>query len=307
MPKVSVIIPAYNCAKFIDQTIKSVQNQTYEDWELLLIDDGSTDDTSRVVTSIQSQDPRVRYIYQPNFGASTRAKNVGLKESIGQYVAFLDHDDEWLPNKITRHLEIFENPSFNNVGLSATNIMIVNKEDGSRLEHKMPQRGESLERLLERNFIFCSSGVMVRREVIERVGFFDENFKLGDDWDMWLRIALVSELAYIYEPLYYFNRHSGTVTNNIKTQIRIEDYEYGIKKHFEVYKRYPKQLSYRLLTMGRVCYIAGARKKGLLFFLKSIKANPIEWRAYINLFFAILGPFFYNIFLSTRYKFRNSD
>jgi glycosyltransferase involved in cell wall biosynthesis len=281
-----------------------VQKQTHKDWELLFIDDGSTDNTKEIVASIQEKDPRIKYIYQENSGASARPKNVGLREAMGEYIAFLDHDDEWMPEKLEKHLARFAELQDGNVGLIATNAMIVNLEDGSKLEHKMPKTGEPTTSLLERNYIFCSSGVMVKREVLSKVGFFDDNFKLGDDWDMWLRISLVSDFDYVYEPLYYFYRHNGTVTSNLKSKVKIQDYEYGLSKHLSLYKKYRKEFGYRLLTMGRICYIAGERKKGIIFFLKTIIVNPFEIRAYVNLLFAILGPFSYNLFLGTRNKFK---
>ncbi len=300
MPKVSIIIPAYNSANLIGKTIESVCNQTFKDWELLIIDDGSTDKTKEIIESFCRKDERIKYFYQANSGAPAGPKNTALKQAVGEYIAFLDHDDEWVKEKLDRHLLFFANSKNPNLGLVVSNAMIVNKIDNSRFEHKLPMQINPLTALLERNFIFCSSGVSVRREVFSRVGFFDENFKYGDDWDMWLRIALAYDFGYIHEPLYYFNRHEKTVTNNLQGAVRIKDYDYGLKKHLDLYKKYPKQLSSRLLTQGRICYIAGEKKKGILLFLRSILANPQNGRAYINLLFSLLGPLIYKSFVELR-------
>lgn len=302
MPKVSIIIPAYNCASFIDRTVKSVQRQTVNDWELLIVDDGSTDGSRSVIESLAKKDVRVRYIYQENSGAPARPKNVGIKLAKGEYVAFLDHDDEWLPEKLEKQLGLFKSSSVPNLGLVSSNALIVNLADGTNLEHCMPKLEDYCAALLERNYIFCSSGVLVKRIVFEEVGLHDEAFKQGDDWDMWLRISCHYGFDFVYEPLYKFNRHPKTVTSNIKHSLKMEDYYYGLAKHLELFKKNPKQYCSRLLTMGRMCYIAGERKEGMKFFLKAIKANPWDTRGYINFSVSLLGPRAYVLLIKLRRK-----
>lgn len=302
MPKVSVIIPAYNCETFISDTIESVRRQTFNDWELIIVDDGSTDSTKTKVEFFQKKDPRIKYYFQKNSGAPARPKNKALDLAAGEYIAFLDHDDEWMPDKLEKTLSFFSEPDNSRLGLVASNAMIVNKADGSRQEHKLPSPANALPALLVRNFIFCSSGVVVKKNVFDDVGFFDERFKYGDDWDMWVRIATHYDFGYIHEPLYNFNRHEKTVTSRIKNSVRIKDYEYGLSKHMNLYKKYPRELSSRLLIQGRICYIAGEKKKGISLFFKSICANPLNWRAYINLFFSLFGTAIYKLFVSVRQK-----
>jgi len=117
---------------------------------------------------------------------------------------------------------------------------------------------------------------------------------------MWVRISKNFSFSFIYEPLYNFYRHPLTMTSKTKNDIKIRDYEYGLLKHFDLYKIHPKQFSNRLLAMGRICYIAGAKKKGIKFFLKSILVNPLNWRSYVNLCFSLLGPYFYRTFVNLR-------
>ncbi len=300
MPKVSVIIPAYNCASRIPRTINAVLSQSFGDWELIIIDDGSSDNTREVVNTFVKKDSRIKYFYQENSGGPARPKNLGLRKSQGEFIAFLDHDDEWVSEKLEKQLTYFNNKE--NIGLVASNALIVNEVDGSTLEHTMPKNVLPIVTLLERNLIFCSSGVIVKRKVFEKVGFFDENFKLGDDWDMWLRISIYFDFDFVYEPLYKFYRHTGTVTSNLRSASKIRDYDYGLKKHLRLYRKYPKQYAYRLLTMGRICYIAGERKKGRALFMRAMLANPFEIRAYVNFFFAVLGPKAYNWFVYLRKK-----
>lgn len=300
MPKVSVVVPAYNCAAFIGRTIESVQRQTENNWELIIVDDGSTDDSRLAIEEYAKDDPRIVYVYQNNTGAPAKPKNVGIKLAKGKYIAFLDHDDEWLPEKLERQLKLFEVSNIPNLGLVSSNAMIVNLVDGSTLEHKMPRLTDPCAGLLERNFIFCSSGVVVKREVFDEVGLHDERFKQGDDWDMWLRISRRFGMDFVYEPLYRFNRHPRTVTSNIHHSLKMQDYYYGLAKHLDLFRKYPKKYCSRLLTMGRMCYIAGERKEGIQFFLKAIKANPLDPRGYVNVLAALCGPHVYNRLIKIR-------
>ena len=300
MPKVSVIIPAYNCGNLIERTILSVCNQTFKDWELIIVDDGSTDKTKEVVLSFQKKDSRIKYFFQNNSGAPAKPKNVGILNATGKYIAFLDHDDEWVPKKLEKQIGVFEKTENQNLGLVVSGAMIVSEIDNSKKEYKISNISNHILALLERNFIFCSSGVMTKREVFSNVGLFDENFRFGDDWDMWVRISKNFDFDFICEPLYYFYRHPMTMTSKTKNDIKIKDYEYGLSKHLDLYKNHPKQFSNRLLAMGRICYIAGAKKKGIKFFLKSILVNPLNWRSYVNLCFSLLGPYCYRIFVNLR-------
>ena len=121
-PMVSVIIPAYNAAEFLAATIASVQKQTFSDWELLIINDGSTDDTVAVVREYQETNHNIHLIHQLNQGVSS-ARNLGVEKSKGQIIAFLDADDQWLPNKLQQHLEHFQSNS--RLGVSFAQVEIL--------------------------------------------------------------------------------------------------------------------------------------------------------------------------------------
>jgi glycosyltransferase involved in cell wall biosynthesis len=295
MPKVSVIVPAYNCETLISRTILSVCNQTFTDWELIVVDDGSTDGTRDVVLSFQNKDSRIKYVHQANSGAPARPKNTGLKEALGEYIAFLDHDDEWMPQKLERQLALFADSKMDNWGLVASDAIIIDEIDESQVEYKKPSSPRCTSALLEENFIVCSSGVVVKKEVFSKVGVFDENFRFGDDWDMWLRISLSFDFGFVHEPLFKFYRHPSSVMNKVRDAAIIRDYEYGLSKHLALYRQYPKQFSCRLVHIGQVCYLAGEKKKGISLFLKAIRADPLNGRGYAKLFLSLLGPYCYNL------------
>lgn len=200
---VSVIIPTYNRASLLSQAIRSVINQTYKNWQLLIIDDGSADDTRKVVEEFIRKDLRIRYFYQENKG-QVCAMNLGIKNSKGDYIAFLDDDDEWLPEKLEKQIEKMKSDKL--VGLVYTDAIILDGKTNSnkRSDIAKTQSGFIYEDLLIRNFITASS-VLVRKEVFEKLGLFDESFIIKitqiQDYDMWLRIAKHYKIEYISEPL----------------------------------------------------------------------------------------------------------
>ncbi len=190
MPTVSVIIPTYNRADIIGEAIRSVQVQTFENWEIIVVDDASKDDTDRVVTSID--DARVRYIkHECNRGGSA-ARNTGIKHSSGEYLAFLDSDDLWFPKKLENQLKVFWNSS-SNVGLVYTGTII--KEGCRKL--KPYAEGWITNDLLVKNVVGGCSVGMIKKEVISTVGLFDESLPSSQDKDFWLRISKEYRFKYV--------------------------------------------------------------------------------------------------------------
>lgn len=219
MNKVSVIIPAYNKADWTLQTVASVLNQTYSNLEVIVVDDGSTDDTQRKMASLQ--DPRVRYIRKSNGGASS-ARNLGIREASGAFITFVDCDDLFLPDKIEISVKYLEqNPQF---GFIHTAAYFINETGKiiSTYNHKQSQReGLIADRLILGNFV-CNSTVLVRKECLKKAGFFDESIFTPADWDMWLKLAQFGEAGYIGLPLTMYRVVSNYVFKNIE-QARKEE------------------------------------------------------------------------------------
>jgi hypothetical protein len=185
MPKVSVIIPTYNRANMVGKAIESVFKQTYPDWELLVVDDGSQDDTRRVITAYP--DPPVRYIFQDN-GGTSKARNTGVKASTGEYIAFLDSDDLFLPDKLGLQVAALDrNP---HIGLVASGWTEVDTEQAP-LRDLNPWRltpNLSLNDWLNGCPVIVPA-VLVRRSWLIQVGLFDDHLRYVEDWDLWLRLA----------------------------------------------------------------------------------------------------------------------
>ncbi len=197
LPLVSVIIPAYNYARFISHALESVQAQTYEAWECIVIDDGSIDGTGEVVEEFARQDARIKYFYQENKGLSA-ARNAGIKNSGGAYFQFLDADDLIEANKIARQIEYLEQHKDVDIVYSAAQYFsddeLSKRRRSTRKTNRtwMPQASGDGKRILEflaRGNIMAVNCPLLRKSIIDEIGLFDERMRALEDWDYWIRCA----------------------------------------------------------------------------------------------------------------------
>ena len=184
--QISVIIPAHNAEKTIRETVESVLHQTFSNFELIVINDSSTDSTLDIITSIQ--DPRIK-VFSCKNGNAGASRNVGISNASGEFVAFLDADDIWTPEKLERQIQALEeNPE---AAVAYTWIDCID-EFGNFLRHgsHFSISGDVLAELLLRNFLDNGSNPLIRTKALSEVGGFDESLTNGEDWDMYLRLAL---------------------------------------------------------------------------------------------------------------------
>jgi glycosyltransferase involved in cell wall biosynthesis len=205
-PRVSVVIPAFNHGRYVGEAVQSALDQSYPDLEVIVIDDGSTDNTREVIRGFGD---RVRYFHQENRGLAA-SRNRGIGESRGDFVAFLDADDLWLPRKLERQLEVFDqHPSARLVYAGVFHV-----DCGGRVlkEIRPRHRGATLPQLLLDNIVIGSgTTAVVPRECLRELGGFDERFSVCEDWELWLRIARRYEMDYVDEPLAKYRLHAGNV------------------------------------------------------------------------------------------------
>lgn len=236
MPKVSVIIPTYNAVDYLSETVDSVLQQTFTDWELIIVDDGSSDQTVDWIAA--RVDPRIQLICQENQGV-TVARNTGITKSCGEYIAFLDHDDLWHPMKLEKQVRCLdESPS---VGLVHTWMVSVDAQ-GKSTGRIMPSdaEGHVWTKLLEKNTV-ASSSVMLRRTCLSVVGGFstDRELYTVEDWEFWIRIAAHYPFAVIKEPLLSWRQHANNGSKNWR--LMKQAYRLVIEKAFE---SVPSELMY---------------------------------------------------------------
>lgn len=188
-PQVSVVIPAYNAAAYIAGTLDSVFAQTFADFEVVLVNDGSPD-TDRLEQELQHYLSRIRYLKQENRGPSA-ARNLGIGETKGSYIAFLDADDLWLPQHLSRQVDRLEGNK--KLGLVYSDALHLRGDTliGTAFE-RVPQSGEvSLESLLSEQCTINTSSVVVLRSALLEAGLFDESMSYCEDFDLWLRLAAI--------------------------------------------------------------------------------------------------------------------
>lgn len=209
MPKVSVILPAYNGEKYIAAAIDSVLNQTYKNYEIIVVNDGSKDSTADILSGYGG---KIKVISQPN-GGIAKARNVAIGNSKGEYLAFLDQDDLWLPDKLERQMELLEKDK--EIGLVYTDVYIMGDNNTELVSFKLrrPYRGMAVDQLFLNNFIATSS-VITRKECFEKVGLFDQSLSPCLDYDRWLYIAAFYKIDYVDRPLVRFRDHVSTFRKN---------------------------------------------------------------------------------------------
>ena len=208
--KVSVVIPTYNAARFVTQAIDSVLAQTFKSYEVLVVDDGSTDDTREVLTKYVAP---VHYLPKQNGGVSS-ARNYGIERARGKYVAFLDADDLWMPEKLEKQIAVLE--SDENIGLvyAATEKVDENLQTVGFIEaNAYDDYCEAL--LLNLNIVAgsCSSAI-VRRDVVLKTDGFDAAFSTCADWEYWLRLSLLTTFAPVSEYLVKYRVVAGSMSSN---------------------------------------------------------------------------------------------
>ena len=215
-PEISVVIPAWNAERYLQQALNSVILQEYQCWEVIVVDDGSEDGTAELVKSNQWSRGRILYQFQEHHGRAA-ARNAGIAVARGKWVAFLDADDWWHHNKLAEQ-------TCGGRGLRYTQVRYV-REDGSRIRHRRHWLPDG-ERLQYGNFIPMSS-VMVERLALERAGGFSTDPALAgaEDWELWLRLAEKVRLCPIQEELTFYRCHHDTLSHQtiLRAALRVID------------------------------------------------------------------------------------
>jgi len=235
MPKVSVIVPAYNAQSTILETINSVLKQTFTDFELIVINDGSTDKTLKLLSTIT--DRRLK-VYSYKNGGLPAARNRGIFRSTGEFVSFIDADDLWTPDKLELQLQALGKNPQAGVAYSWT-ICMGNGGDSFHPGVSESFQGNVYSKLLVGNFIGSGSNVIIRKEAIESVGYFDENLKSCEDWDYWLRLSPKWNFVVVPKPQIIYRLSAGAMSSKLDV---MEKYQTLVLKR--AFASAPPQLQY---------------------------------------------------------------
>ena len=292
-PRVSVIVPAYNAAAYLPYAIDSVTAQTYPDWEIVIVDDGSTDTTRAVVESYRPRlHGKLQYIHQPNRGVSA-ARNAGMRAARGEFIALLDADDVWLPNRLERAIAVLDaDPDTGLVHARVARIDILGSVTGQLKVAPKYLSGRIAHHIYTRHaHIICTTATF-RRSILDTAGWFDEAMLTTEDRDLWFRIALRDKVAYIDEVLAYYRVSPSSTTSNLDRLLKGQLYFIAKHRKSGAATRL-EQLqalgnSYR--ELGDSLFRRGALTDSIGSYLRAVSYYPLSVPNVYMLFRAIMDP-----------------
>jgi glycosyltransferase involved in cell wall biosynthesis len=290
MPKVSIILPTYNSVQFIEEALESIRQQTFRDYEVIVVDDGSEDQTGEIVKQCGE---KLRYLYQDH-GGPAKARNRGIGESTGKYVAFLDSDDLWLPTKLEKQVDMMDrNPE---LGMVITENLCFN--DRGVLIPSMGKKKRLMEGDIAKNIFLHSwvvtPTVMVKKEVFDQVGLFEEELQLAEDDNMWVRIAANFKVGLLDEVLVKVRDHpSRTILDrkkmfeSVRANIELLSYKYtGV--HERIKSAIPLKYSRLYFEMGYFSFENQNFIEARTAFRQGINSYAWYWKNYVYLLLSCL-------------------
>lgn len=290
---VSVIIPVFNAAAWIQQTIESILTQTVPVLEILAVDDGSTDNTADIIREYGSP---VVYINQQHQGVSA-ARNRGIRTAKGNLIAFIDGDDHWHPRKLEAQIRLMEQKDLQWVSCE---IQPFDSDTGAFVDGLTSpmQDGDVLKALFLNNFI-GSATPLVRRNVFDQVGLFNEAYeaRIGEDWDMWLRIASLHLLGVVYEKLAFLRLHGSSAMSSTSMNEKVKCLVGVVERAVErdsarLAPLKGKALAGIYYNAGVQSFKQGQYRQAYDYFLLELKYHPLKIESWVYLLMTKLGPGF---------------
>lgn len=291
-PLLSVVIPTYNHAHFLRQALDSVRAQTYGNWEAIVVNNYSEDDTVDVVQTLA--DPRIHLVNFRNQGVIAASRNEGIRHATGTYVAFLDSDDVWYPEKLARCVSNLES----GCDLVCHGEVWTWEDGATRKTVYGPASRARYASLLYRGNCISTSATVIRRSVLDRVGGFSEApaFITAEDYDLWLRIARETErLCFIDEMLGEYRLHGGNasraITRNMQAELAVIESHFSQEPNAGIGRQYLRRMRRALVhyAAGRNLQMAGQYAAALAQFWKACTLSPFIARLYAAGAMAVVG------------------
>lgn len=299
---ISIITPTYNRRDYLTETIESVLNQTYTNFEHLIVDDGSKDDTAAIVKAYQEYDKRVHYFYQCNQGQSI-ARNFALNKAKGDFVCFLDSDDFWIPEKIEKQLEAFR--KYPEVDVVYGDCLTIDSQSNIISKKNMKRHSGKITALLLRDNFVSMSTTMVRKRCFDEMGGMSTRWRVADDYELWLRLSTKYFFYYLPEYLTYYRISEQQISSDTLQRLRVNksiiidflaNYPYAVTP-----RELKENLSRFYARMARCHSRAGDRKNALYAFFTAFTYKPcstLVWRALYRMLF----PSRYTMKVGTKIK-----
>jgi len=282
-PLVSIVMPTHNRSLLLRRAVSSILEQTFTNFELIIVDDCSDDDTEHQVSTVD--DHRIIYLKSESRVGAAAARNIAIKSARGRYIAFLDSDDEYLHNKLELQVNKFEEAPAN-IGIIYCGYYIA-YESNHYYEVVPPEyKGNLFDILLKHNRI-GSPTPLVRKECFNSCGLFDESLPSCQDWDMWLRISTKYDFDFVNEPLAKVHNHGNQISTNIDNKILSR--EKLLEKYKSCTAEKPKTASYLYQRLGFLHLLKHNQKTGIKYYLKSIASNPADLKSYAILLTSLIS------------------
>jgi len=280
---ISIIIPTYNRSKFIKNAVHSVLNQTYKDIEIIIVDDCSTDATESIIAFIG--DERLKYIKNSKNTGVAFSRNIGIKNSKGSYISFIDDDDEWMPEKLEKQISRFKELT-DDYGVVYCGYGIYNKS-GVLNGEKHPEFKGSVAKKMLAGSIMGGSTPLLRKRVFDVCGLHDTSLKNAVDWEMWIRVSQSFKFDFVDEVLVKYNIHGNQLSVDIKNKIRAlniikEKHKYIIKQNNEEFSMLKKLFKLNLAIKQN--------KHAYYLLKKAYRINRKDINTILQIFMIITAP-----------------
>ena len=289
LPKVSVIIPTYNRAHLLERSIRSVLDQTYQDFELIVVDDGSTDNTEEIVARFG--DDRLKYIRRNQSSGSPAAPtNTGIKAARGEYMAIQDSDDEWLPGKLEKQMQVFDNASAR-VGIVYTDMWRISEDGMKKYWHSpriMPEEGIVYGEALGYRVMCIGTGTLViKGECFNKAGLFDEKLPMLIDTELLIRMSRYYYFYHIEEPLVNYFTTASSISSSREADITAR--KLILERYFEDIKTDRRILARHYFGIGFILCANGEVKPARSYLIKAIVAYPLNIKFLLLAFISLFG------------------
>lgn len=282
LPLVSVVLPTYKRPQLIAQAVKSVQQQTYEHWELIIVDDNGADteyakETQAIVSSIATSHS-IHYVQQPINKGACAARNKGIEQAQGKYIAFLDDDDSWEPEKIEKQVLALEK---NQADVCYCDMYLTYQEQSRYFAHRICQN--TYDTLLNRGFGICTSALLVSKQALNSINGFDNELPSMQDYDLLIRLAEKHSVVEIPEPLLTYARADDGITMNLAHKIR--GHQAILKKYKSVYlaRGLVGGISRQYESIADFNLRSGHRIAAIKYYLNGLKHQVRNRRLWIKL------------------------
>ena len=300
-PEISIILPTYNRAHLLSRAIDSVLNQTYQNFELIIIDDGSSDDTTKIISDYKS--PYIKYIkFKKNKGANI-ARNIGIQSARGKYIAFQDSDDKWHEGKLEKQIDIIKS-NLNNVQIVFSSFWYI--ESGGRkyspINADYLKSSHIKNEIIKNNFIAMSSA-LIERKCFDENGLLDESLSRYQDWELFIRFSQYYDFKFINEPLVDVYREVDSIS--MDSYAAIKGIEIILKRHHSIFYKNKLLLSKHFFYLGKLCFLESEIIDCKRYFLRSIQLNCFNVKPIFSLLIMFVNKKLYGKILRYYYFFKN--